>query len=336
MLIASALLVAAIAASASPVRKGYSALANRLDASTFVCIGRVTEIIEVRSAAPVEGEFNPGRSVLPFARVAVERVLRGDARTSVVYHEAWGTWMCDTTQAEVGQRALFLLGPGSIARASEALRATVDDALGGVPVLRNVGSGDGILTITSTDGVEYVRASGAPNTLLSAQLRSKCEFERVLRYCEELLCFSLDSVSVHARSGGTWLAWEKSSFDLRILPDGRARLATQLGPDERVSEFRLDPHIWADLRRDLESATAGQVRSVSTPGLHASVRRLALRFETGGLTLTEPAQGLPAGTEEDRFALQDALRAWSRVRAIIDCPDCADHSERDRALLQGR
>jgi hypothetical protein len=329
MLVASALLVAAIAAAASPVEKGYSSLADTLDASTFVCIGRVTEIIEVRSTGSIKGDLNPGRSVLPFARVAVERVLRGDARTSVVYHEAWGTWMCDTTEAEVGQRALFVLEPGSIAGASEVLRATVHDALGGVPVLRNVGSGDGILTITSTDGVEYVSAFGAPKALWSAQLR-KYEFERVLRYCEELLCFSLESVSVHA------LAWEKSSFDLRILPDGRARLATQLGPDERVSAFRLDPHIWTDLRRDLESATAGRMRSVGTPGLHASVRRLALRFETGGLTLTEPAEGLRAGSQEDRLALQDALRAWSRVRAVIDCPDCADHSERDRALLQGR
>jgi hypothetical protein len=269
--------------------------------------------------------------------VAVERVLKGAADTRTVHHEAWGTWACDTTRARVGQRALFLLGTQTvISRFTEEERRAVHAELGTELVLRNLGSGDGIRTIDVASDEELVSALGAPEAV-GARAGHLLRLADVVRYVEELARFSPDAASVHAHGGASSSSRGPSgSFDLRILPDGSARLARSLGRAERVVTWELAPAERERLARELALATAGEVRAVgSTPG-YGDARRLTVRSGASSLSFVEPRDGWSPpidGTIEERFAAADALRLWQTVRATIDCDGCDDHSEKDRRWL---
>jgi hypothetical protein len=329
-MIAFLALSAFAALSGTPAAKGYYALSDQIDHSVLVCIGTVEDIVLVLD--PETGERR-----LPVARVAVERVLKGAADTRTVHHEAWGTWACDTTGARIGQRALFLLGPHTqLSRFTEEERRAVHADLGTELVLRNVGSGDGIRTIDVSRGEERVACRGAPDVIAPPS-----EMQRLVdiaRYVEELARFSPDAASAHARSGrASSRSREPSgSFDLRILPDGSARLARSLGRSERVVTWELEPAERERLARELGLATAGEVRAVGSAPGHDDARRLTVRSGAASLSFVEPRDRWSppiAGTTEERFAAADALRAWQTIRATIACDGCDDHSEKDRRWL---
>ncbi len=318
--------------------KGYYPLADQVDDSTFICIGRVEEILVIPTPAHLSDDRALRRGSLPIARVTVERVLKGAKDVAVVYHEAWGTWTCDTTTAEVGQRALFLLRRGGeVQRAPEVVQEAVYAALGSDFLHRNVGSGDGIQPIHRDDGKDLVRCVGAPDVLDHERVRYAQSLADVTAYIEELDRFALDAVSVHALSGYASLSSKDSgSFDLRIRPDGQARLATSLGCAEQVKTFELDSNAWRSMGHELERLIAGQKRIVGDPGNRHLVRELTLRTRLGSLSYAEPSDWSPAAnwTSDQRFALVDALDAWAYVRSHIDCLQCDDHTEKDRIWLQ--
>jgi len=316
-------------------RKGYLALADMVDRASLVCIGRVEEIVVVVSPEPVGGLRE-----LPIARVAVERVLKGAPETTEVFHEAWGTWICDTTGAKVGQRALFLLASeGIVASASQAVKEQVLAALGPGVLLRSLGSGDGIALIVTENGEEVAYCQGAPLTLDSKRVRYARTLAAVVDYVAELVRFSLDKVSVRARSGDATLYTSPSgSFDLRLLPDGEARLAIRLGPAETVRRFTLDPRTWLDLRERLASLLSGERRFVGEEKGFSFTRKLAIRLDEASLALAWPRDWAPpAGWARDTAfapAFADALRAWALVYAAIDCPGCDEYAVPDGLLLK--
>src|SRR6188768_226223 len=98
-----------------PASKVMTSLAQRTDASSFICIGTVDEVITVQSPEGVAGgAIIELPETLEFARIRVERVIKGDPATKVLFHEAWSTWTCDTTGAHTGERSLFLLSAGAV------------------------------------------------------------------------------------------------------------------------------------------------------------------------------------------------------------------------------
>ena len=314
-------------------KKGYYALADMVDHADFICIGRVDEIVMVSPVQPLECGFSQPRGELPIARVTVERVLEGDATADVVYHEAWGTWTCDTTSAHVGEHALFLLSrTGCVAAAPDDVRNAVHAVIGSTNLFRNVGSGDGIQRITDSDGLSFVGGSGVPRAL---EFEGSTRLADVIRYVEELQRFSLDAVAVHARSGHAWLN-DTAGYDLRILPSGEARLATRLGPREEVRTFQLDPRDWVGLRNDLGALVAGQERRIGSKAEHWPRRRLSVRADDGLLEFIEPATPRdPSGlTPAERLDLRDFLDAWTRVLGAIDCSECPSYAEEDRQRLE--
>jgi len=318
------------AAAGGSVAKGYLALTDKVDRSTFICIGRVVEIVKV----PAPAELHSPNEELPIARVEVERVFKGDRSRSVIHHEAWSTWKCDTTSAEVGERALFLLAPGVLEGRARNVRQSTYAAIGADVVLRNVGSGDGIVDIEGEGEGARVHCPGAPYVLSDGDHAQR--IDDLLRYITDLETFSLDAAIVHARSGWPMMSTKAvDAFDLRVLPDGRARLAKNLGAGELVSMFHVDR--WEQLHRDLDLLVADQRRTVGDATSVPLVRELALRSDGGTLTFAEPSLWFPPGeSSEGRRAAEDALKAWALLRAAIDCPECRDDTARDRARLAGR
>lgn len=337
MLALLALAAAALSSGAPPISKGPYPLSDRIDDATLICVGRVTHIYDVPSPIPLRNLAGELRT-LRVARVAVERVLKGDKSTSVVHHEAWPTWMCDTSSARIGERALFLLGPGLLPGYSKQIREVVYQEIGTETVYRNVGSGDGILRIRKTDGTEVVGVAEAPLALRSEVVHLASDFGKVLSYVERVCEYSLDAVRVHARWNST-VASPNGGFDLRILPDGRARLA-RLGPfnsEEGESTYSIDEATWSRLQKKLGALVAGKRRKIGDAPRPHLQRRLALRFDDGELVLREGWKDFhPGGSEERRATLKDALQAWALVHATLDCPGCEDQTEHDHALLEYR
>jgi hypothetical protein len=318
MLALLALSLASLAPSEPLARKGYYALADRVDDATFICIGRVEEIVVVPTPATAEPDFPNRRNELPIARVAVERVLKGTPEVSVIHHEAWGTWACDTTGAEVGQRAIFLLAPlGQVAQASEPVRASVHAAIGTDVLLRNVGSGDGILTIPdSTEG--SVSCMYGPTALRSEEPYAS-DFAKVVAYIEDLVRFRPEAVIVHQRRGTASYNAIAERFDFRLLSDGQARLATQPGSNELVENFVLRPQAVRALMQDLELDIGNEIRTFGNPTQRGFERKLIVRSGAGELTWAEQGEGFCSvpGTPEEERLLNDAQIAWAIVSEAL-------------------
>ena len=321
----------ALATSGSSARKAPYTLEDMVEGAGLICIGRVEEILVVESPEPVAG-----RTQLPIARVAVERWIKGDAGTPFVHHEAWTTWACDSTGAEVGERALlFLCRNGVIGQSSASVQSAVQLHVGTDEIYRNWNSGSGILPILEEEGIEYVGTTrgvdiGVP--LSDAWFLRKLSDQ--VEHIEGLLRFPRGSVSVLAQRG--WDTFpEGGTFDLRILENGEVRLATRLERGEEVRIFTLEPGVWQSLKRELEVLVGDEPREAGLPMERWLVRRLVLRVDGSTLTFGEPTGWSPRkrASPAERFALQDALRAWTLVREVAGPPDPDPHAEKDRLWL---
>ncbi len=137
----SSLLLVALAASveAEVAATALEALATRAEQ---VVLGRV---IAVHTLA--------GHEV---AEIEVLRVLRGAADLERVYVHAQPTWTCDTSEAEVGETALFLLAKGNELKAGRAFWRALDRQRRGAPFFLIEWSGRGRMPVRLVDGVEFV------------------------------------------------------------------------------------------------------------------------------------------------------------------------------------
>jgi hypothetical protein len=326
------LLTAAALAPLEPASKAMTSLTLRADASSFICIGTVDRTASVpRPRGAADGdESRELPATLEFARIRVERVIKGDPKTEFAYHEAWPTWLCDTTRAAVGKRALFLLGPGSVAGMTETERGTIEHALGTPLVLRNVFSGDGVIPIEGSGEREFVRLYPCPaGTELEGEPYA-CRWKPVLGYVETLARFAPEKLALHAqRNDGT------EGFDLRVLPDGRRRFARRAaGQVDSVVIDAFEAARWKELRMQLERIAGAEDAVVGESNLWAA-RTLRIRGERQHLELYVPfgydARLFP---EASRPALVRALEAWCVVRGALACDACADDREADRKLLE--
>jgi hypothetical protein len=339
LFLALAAVLVALAPAGSPARKGFRFLDQMVDECDLICIGRVENVLIVPMPQPVAGprivpEPVAARDEVRIARVAVERWIKGSERPGVIHHEAWGTWTCDTTHAEVGERAvLFLCRKGEIAQASENVRSAVHLVIGSDEIYRNYNSGDGILRILDEGGSEYVGTSMSA-LRIPGEDRHIARLTDVVRYVEDLCRFPRDSVRVLARSGWSNFEGVPGSFDLRVLASGEARLATDLGAQERVRTFSLDSSAWQSLERELQMLAGVGNRAIGEPELPLT-RELVLRTGDATLTFVQPTDWSPPedGDLDQRLALEDALRAWALVRELASLPEPDPHAKKDRHWL---
>jgi hypothetical protein len=335
MLALTLLAAMAFSPAGSIIRKGPVPLADHVDKASVICIGRVDDVIRV--ALPGIHWPSTRDDSLPIARIVVERVLKGPQDLKLVYHSVWPTWACDTTRAEVGQRALFLLSPDAhLGDAPQQVRDAISLALGTDDVLRNVGSGDGILPIRVFNGEELVHYFETPKALRMRDYDSR--LTDIVNYIEVLARFAPELVTVYARSESLGEDVDRSRwFDARILADGSCRLAVALGQQERVSMLQLDEAKWRALRSDLDVFVGAGDRLLGDPSYWSPERRLVVRTTEGTLRFLEPRKDDRRELQgAERLTLQDALGAWTAIADMLACSDCYDHSDADREWLQGR
>jgi hypothetical protein len=282
---------------------------------------------------------------LIFGRIRVERVLKGDPSLEVVWHEAWRTWACDTTRALEGRRALYLLGSSATDHQSDSARAAVARHLGPELVLRNLGSGDGLLPITVVDeGIECVYYGNVPADL---DLRRPGPFQKrphagrlgtqsletISAWIAELARFPDASCVIRMQSAGLSEPVGEA-FDARFLADGSYRVSIADGRQQRVRSGRIEAAAWEALLAAVERASA-----IAAPLAHPSAAqgRRNLTVRLGGAdrrwsyaASAQPSSGLPPDSRAQRNAL---LTAWALVRGAIDCSECADHRAVDERAV---
>lgn len=343
----AALLVVPTAPSATLVRKGSPiALETAVESSILVCVGTVDQVVRVPLPDDWAGSrFQPPPRELVFGRIRVERVLSGDPNTEFAWHESWSTWACDTTSTMEGKRALFLLGAGEIARQTENARAAVTDQLGAELVLRNLGSGDGILPVTVVDeGVECVHYGGAPSALdlpLPGAFPSRPNARRagtqalttIANWIEELARFPERDCVIRMHSRGITDP-RGETFDVRFLADGSYRLAINEGRHQTVRSGQIEASAWDDLRAALERASTAAAPLADASATYDQ-RNLTVRLGGSDRRWSLPANVPDSAdfTPELRGARDALISAWTLVRSAIDCADCADHRAADARAL---
>jgi len=254
----------------------------------------------------------------------------------VVFHEAWSTWTCDTTDAHVGERSLFFLGPGVIDRGPDvdAIEKAMSE-LGGTPILRNVGSGDGIVSITVPEtGEPFVRFYGAPEDyrLLDPDgtRRGPWQLSKIVEHVETLAKFSPDRIVVRA---GSRSAGERNGFDFRVLPDGSMCFAVSARSPLTVST--LTGSEWNALRGSLTVALGPERIEIGREETYNPYRNLRIAIPGAQLSFTDDDSVIVSGMTDPEFAhYRSAIDAWKLVVAAMNCVDCVDHSASDAELLK--
>jgi hypothetical protein len=327
------------------VRKGPLDLSNAVDYSTLICIGTV-ERVETTAVphdwAETDSDLAPTQA--PLGRIAIERVLKGDPSAKVAYHETWSSWVCGSTSAHAGERRVFFLHPGAVSRANSSVRDAATAALGTAPVLRIVGSGDGFALIQEDKSGPFVSFGHVPDALLSvptggfrdsferAQQSSHIPLGRFAAYVETRSRFDRANLAVSARVTSP-VQEGQLRFDLRILPNGDARLALGNRNESEVRTFSLPR--WDALRAELFLAGASEDASFSR-GDRDGVQQRELVIRLDGHTLQfDDYGGLSAAPVDParRAAATHRLRAWSLLRGAIECPECVDHRSQDSDWL---
>lgn len=320
MAVVPALLAALAVAGGSPATPGMLGLADRVDLADRICVGRVVDVVEIElpGARALDGSGPLPR--LRFARVEVERTLKGDPAATVLHHEVWDEGTCGSTIAFPGQRALLFLEPSHLT--SEQDRARVRTELGELP-WHAIGSGLGIVEIETIDGREVTRYAGQPESLGP----ERPALAGVVAYVEELVRFAPAKLAVHLRCRG---AGTGDSFDLRLLPDGQMRLARPLGGLEERSLARLPEADWDRLRERIEGLVGERDRTLGDELARADAHRLVvLRSRHAALVLRQPyGPRRPTHTAEARRTREDAVMGWSLVLEELGVPSCADHAAR--------
>lgn len=329
------------------VKKVPLPLMRVVDESTLICVGRVERVESVELPAG----WNPTVRSSPagpvaFDRIRVERVLEGDPSIRVVYHEAKHTWLCDSTSVPLDTRCVFFLTLGAVANASAEIRDALSTQFEGAPILASVGSGDGFVLVRTDENVPNVGVGDPPDVLLAgtraqledpferAILASRIPLDRFLAYVEDLSRFDRASVAVHARAT-TPLRPDEAPFDLRILPNGEARLSLGGVNEREVRHFTFSPEKWAVLRESLlERTKTTDVLYCRARTFEDAQRTLVVKLDGRRILFDEPGELSrspiePARREEASRCLQ----AWSLVRGAIDCASCVDHRASDENWL---
>lgn len=326
----SCLTLAALVAARPLGRGSPTTLTELTDRSTIICIGTVDRVSTVAFPDGIRASdisSTPARD-LPFGRISVERMLKGDPVTKIVYHEAWTTWACDATVAAQGERAFFFLGPGVISSANDSNRLIAEAGLGSAHIYRNVGSGDGIARIGMSDAGPWIRGGPAPLSIRLSGGDDRLRLEAAADYVQTLVKFAPEACAVLAQQCGLG-----QHYDLRVLADGSRRFAIRFLDFERVMLDATPAGAWAVLDGSLPWIVGDRDQTMGV-GYKPWTRRLELRSGGNVLRFFQNERQDPAELNKaSKGAYVRALRGWGMMRDTLDCDLCGDERPGDADLI---
>jgi len=321
-------------ASPTPVSDSPLHLSDAVDRSTFIAIGRVEYDRSVDLPKGwIDDPPNAAPVTMRFGRIAIERVMKGDPATLVVYHEDWSP--AKATSHNMGQRCLLFLGPGVTSRATPAAREILTRTFGDTPIFSSVGTGQGIVRIfTPPDEVECVEFVRAPDAYRVEGNKYLVRLQPVLDHIETQGRFALDRVAIHATSPTADTA-PRTAFDFRVLTGGTVRLETGSAGGELIRVTELGPARWEELRSSIQKLLGLGSLSIGEPYIWQQFRRLRVALPGTELDFVDNGNVLELRMDDAALArYRLAVRTWALVREAIDCPECVDHRPADKEWLE--
>jgi hypothetical protein len=332
----ASLALALLSPSIEPRRLSFP-FSNLIEDATVICIGTVDEVRTV----PVAKEAWPSRPDEPvFGHVVIERVLKGPSDLKSLWHEGWASLSEDFTLPGLNVRGLLLLRPGQVERtAPPDAKDQLRRALGPEPILRNVGMGWGLIAIRKSDAGDLLDPHPCyPDAFLATGKdfpERSARLADVVDYIEVLQRFSGDALALHAYSSARN---DEASFDLRVLRDGSARLATNVEgrnwKREVVTLEKWEPEVWSATKSALETLLGRKQLKLHRESKLGGTRELRVSLPSAGLDFTNAKLLVDELEGEERATYAVVLRCWSEVRARIAALEIADYSQEDKVWLE--
>jgi hypothetical protein len=342
MTMLAALVFAVVGSSANVVSVAPVTLDELVMMSDAIVIGEVERVVDVK---PTFGAwFVPDElasSTWPIAELRVLRTLKGDPNVVKRRFAAFKTWMCDTSDAKVGERALYFLAdmdPAS--ELGEELVPEIKDEFGAPEAAWIVHSGRGSMAISTVDGREYVTcwvsdvevpeplpriASIEGYDFISRlELAPLVDEVRARIAAQRAVCIEAEVL----RAPGV------EPWKLSVRGDRTATLT--VGDSGAVArEWKLETRGFLTLRRRLDhvrSLKDGVVFGGPSTASGERALRLLDRAESVTIVLRD-LDPLQAYKWRRADGLGDALEIWAPLRGHLDDPDLADHRANDAQVL---
>jgi len=330
--------------SSSRVEFDRSVLPDLVDASTLVCVGTVDQVVTVTFPTPVRTLDESGKEILAtelkFGRIRIAQVMKGDPTARFAFHEVWNLGSSDQTSAWVERPCLFFLAPGVVAKSTQEAFAHASRSLGSSLILRSVFKGKGVVPIEGVGDERRVRVSGAPFEADDGAHSGTIRLSRLAPVIADLAEFAPENLTVHIwceridRRPGMRPSIS-TTFEARVLPSGRMRLATHL-PGDEVTHSTIEPSRWAALQADLRTHLGGVDSGYNADRRYPIDRKLVVRIDGHVLTYKEIDEWHQRGLDaETQLVVERAMRSWKAVTDVVACPTYTDYRESDKRWLDG-
>jgi hypothetical protein len=277
---------------------------------------------------------------VPFAEVAVSRVLKGDPETNRFTFLATGTWTCDTTSATVGERALFFLAKADHNELyDDELRGWLGERFPAIPTMQVLDSGRGKMPLRALPDGEYA-TYWAEDVILRESFPSvdgpdpRYSFKR----SASLVAFANEIATCVTAQHKTWL-----TAVVTDVADGSYAWDLELRWDRQVHLIIHDPSGVRERRYVLESPQAvrvavdlGQASSIVLgKGPPArGVRSLEALGAEEPISVRILALDGACKSGSSSASARLVLDVWKILRTSFDEPACADHRADDEPWLE--
>lgn len=304
--------------------------------SEIVCLADIVVVARVCASEPVATAPSAGELVRQFhgsleiGQLAVETWLKGAPTEQPLVFVNQGTWACDVTGAEVGERALYFLTREEAESGYQSHLVGYAERFGARPLHRVAHSGRGQMQLRTDigSGLERVWLGGvglpedAPRDNSSdSELMHSLPFDWLKRQvAAEVQAQRAPWIELRARTGAEGEPWE---FEVRGDRTATLRVATADG--ERRHELILSQRDWRQIRKCLRVVTSRRrSRDFGAAAEGRWARDVLVRSEYGVLAIRSSA---PPPLSEPDFAAFDEL--WATLERAL--PDGAGMRFAERA-----
>lgn len=324
-----------LAFTSAPVKVMEINLEHLVCYSDRIVVGRVDDVVKVDRGSPQDGQ----PPTVSIADVTVLRTLKGEEGPRVLY-PAHRTWVCDTTQAVLGETVLLFLTEERVFRDEEPeLRVNVRDRLGDHPLLRVVWSGRGRMPFwRNTEGERVVYwgdvrmpedLAAGPGPDAEKSWVHSLPIEALEQRIEEMVVAQRETVlrAVAHYPGGrgvSGLGWT-----LEVHADRTSHLSVQGldGNPERERSFTVPATLFMRYHMSLldlcQRPWTGSIGTTDDPTPRPRTLHLNLPDREATIRIYEVDE---REMEDPEYALEtrNSLRLWGAVRAFFGDADCVD------------
>jgi hypothetical protein len=329
--------VAAAPAKVAPIR-----FEDLVRYSDLVVVGSVVRIETLDSHARPGTDpgllFDRLPPKVPFAELAVQRVLKGEPSVERVVYLATGTWTCDITTAELGERVLLFLSKeeGSKLIVPE-LRAEVAAQFPGSTTANILWSGRGRMPVDVRNEGEFatywegdvILPEDFPSVAGPEPEYDFIRSARVSDFAQRIQGLLESQRATWVRASVTEPRGDSLAWDLDIAWDLGVRLVIHEAAGDREALFRLTLEQTLELQHALRQIGRPVRESFGSGTPRLGVRTLSILDPEAPLTtslhLLDDRTLDPAGWRE----VSEVLELWTRLRGYFEEPTCADHRSED-------